>query len=407
MILQVLKIRAPLLLLVFLFRRFSPPLIRRTIFYICVLVITKITHKFLLPVLVFISFTSFAHSIEEGKRDTAIAQVVYGNDYLFNSIHMLSLSELKSYKDSITSIKPTPNELIGQVNLYLKIRTMDFDQIYSAIDSLFELEHVPYPLINELNRYISENQKALLNLADEQIDTSQYPADYYYHSWNTITPNPYKAKVLAQNDSVIELSLVGTKRSKTFVMPITDKLTSKYGWRNGRMHKGIDIDLQVWDTVVTAFSGMVRVARNYQGYGRVVVVRHFNGLETLYAHLHRIKVKPGQLVQAGDLIGLGGSSGHSTGSHLHWEIRFKGYPINPLNIVDHSTGTLINETLVLQKTKHGFAGYPKGSAFYVVQNGDYLYKIASEYGTTVEQLCKLNGIRRNSPLFVGQKLRVI
>ena len=151
----------------------------------------------------------------------------------------------------------------------------------------------------------------------------------------------------------------------------------------------------------------VRVARNYRGYGRVVVVRHFNGLETLYAHLHRIKVEPGQIVAPGELVGLGGSSGHSTGSHLHWEVRFKGHPINPLNFLDYETGTLINDILVLQKTKHGFAGYPKGSAFYVVENGDYLYKIASECGTTVSKLCKLNGIKRNSPLIVGQKLRVI
>jgi murein DD-endopeptidase MepM/ murein hydrolase activator NlpD len=284
---------------------------------------------------------------------------------------------------------------------------MNFDEIYETIDSLFELKEVPYALINELNKYLSNNQEALAKFDQEQIDTSQYPADYYYHSWNSITPNPYDSKKLSSKDSKLELRLVGTRQSEKFVMPVTDKLTSKYGWRNGRMHKGIDIDLQVWDTVVTAFSGMVRVARTYSGYGRVVVVRHFNGLETLYAHLHRIKVKPGQIVTAGELIGLGGSSGHSTGSHLHWEVRFKGHPINPLNFINYTDQTLIDEVLVLHKTKNGFAGYPKGSVFYVVQNGDYLYKIAANYGTTVNKLCKLNSIQRNSRLSVGQKLRVI
>lgn len=152
---------------------------------------------------------------------------------------------------------------------------------------------------------------------------------------------------------------------------------------------------------------MVRVARTYGGYGRVVVIRHFNGLETLYAHLHRIKVTPGQIVQAGELIGLGGSSGNSTGSHLHWEVRFKGSSINPLNFVDYSTKQLKANKLVLRKTKYGFSGYPEGSIFYTVQNGDYLYKIASNYGTTVTKICELNGIRRNSNLYVGQKIRVI
>ncbi len=345
--------------------------------------------------------------ITEVKRDTAIAQVVYGSDFLFDGMDSLSTKELYQYKDSLTYLNSPPKELINQLHIYLKIRTMDFNQIYATIDSLFELNTIPYPLINELNRYIANHQETLNNFETEIIDTSQYPADHYYHSWNTITPNPYGANYLTTPDSVIELQLIGTPRSPEFVMPVVDKLTSKYGWRSGRMHKGIDIDLQVWDTVVTAFSGMVRVARNYKGYGRVVVVRHFNGLETLYAHLHRIKVQPGQMVQAGELIGLGGSSGHSTGSHLHWEIRFKGHPINPLNLVDYQNHKLTHSTLVLRKTKHGFAGYPKGSIFYVVQNGDYLYKIASDYGTTVNKLCKLNDINRNSRLSVGQKLRII
>ncbi|MGB0805144.1 MAG: peptidoglycan DD-metalloendopeptidase family protein [Salibacteraceae bacterium] len=340
-------------------------------------------------------------------RDTALAQVVYGNEYLFSHIDSLSTKDLIAYRDSLSLLVPIPKEHLAQVQVFIKIRTMEFEEIYETIDSLFDLAEVPYPLINELNRYLSNHQNTLANFESELIDTSDYPADYYYHSWNTITPNPYNTTKLASRDSIIELQLIGTIRSKKFVMPVNDKLTSKFGWRDGRMHKGIDIDLQVWDTVVTAFSGMVRVARTYSGYGRVVVVRHFNGLETLYAHLHRIKVKPGQIVTAGELIGLGGSSGHSTGSHLHWEVRFKGYPINPLNFVDYSTQSLINNTLVLHKTKNGFAGYPKGSVFYVVQNGDYLYKIAANYGTTISKICKLNGINRNSRLSVGQKLRVI
>ena len=167
------------------------------------------------------------------------------------------------------------------------------------------------------------------------------------------------------------------------------------------------MDLEVWDTVRTAFPGMVRVAKYYGGYGRVVVVRHYNGLETLYAHLHRLKVEPGDTIQAGDLIGLGGSSGHSTGSHLHFECRFKGVPINPLAFIDYKSQSLVSDTLVLKKTKYGYAAFPKGTQFYVVESGDNLYEIAQRFGTTIYKLAELNGIRRNQYLIIGQALRVI
>ncbi|MBL4623816.1 MAG: peptidoglycan DD-metalloendopeptidase family protein, partial [Flavobacteriales bacterium] len=145
----------------------------------------------------------------------------------------------------------------------------------------------------------------------------------------------------------------------------------------------------------------------YGGYGRVVVVRHYNGLETLYAHLHRLKVETGDTVKAGDLIGLGGSSGHSTGSHLHFECRFKGVPINPLAFIDYETQSLLGDTLVLKKTKYGYAAFPKGTKFYVVESGDSLYEIAKRFGITTHKLAELNGLRRNQYLIVGQSLRVI
>ena len=109
----------------------------------------------------------------------------------------------------------------------------------------------------------------------------------------------------------------------------------------------------------------------------------------------------------GDLIGLGGSSGHSTGSHLHFETRFKGIPINPLAFINYNDQNLVNDTLILKKTKYGYAAYPEGTKYYEVKKGDSLYEIAKAFGTTTSKLAEINGIRRNQILIVGQTLRVI
>ena len=151
---------------------------------------------------------------------------------------------------------------------------------------------------------------------------------------------------------------------------------------------------------------MVRIARNHNGYGRVVIIRHYNGLETLYAHLHRFKVKSGDIVQAGQVIGLGGSSGRSTGSHLHFEVRYRGKPLNPKSIIDFNNNRLISDSIRLIRTKWSYVAVPKGIDFHTVIRGESLFKIARKYGTTIQRLCTLNGIRRNKPLRVGQKIMI-
>lgn len=122
-----------------------------------------------------------------------------------------------------------------------------------------------------------------------------------------------------------------------FVVPVRGQLTSPYGWRPrfGRMHRGVDLNLHVGDSVVSAFDGKVRVVK-YQagGYGHYIVVRHDNGLETVYGHLSHTLVRPGQRVRAGQLIAKGGNTGRSTGPHLHFETRFMGLAINPEAIID-------------------------------------------------------------------------
>ena len=122
-----------------------------------------------------------------------------------------------------------------------------------------------------------------------------------------------------------------------YVHPIKGRVTSNYGYRPRfrRMHKGIDLGLSVGDTIVAAFDGKIRIAKfERRGYGYYLVIRHDNGLETVYGHLSRFLVKPDQYVRAGEPIALGGNTGRSTGPHLHFETRFMGLAINPAAIID-------------------------------------------------------------------------
>lgn len=340
-------------------------------------------------------------------KDTIPAFVMYGSRFLLDSLEVFDEASILEFRDSLKCLINEPTDLINCIDLYLGIHKMTRMELANLIDSLFESDDIPYSLINQINLYVASGPSFPEDNMIIPVDTSYYPANIYYsNDWNTQVPHPYPLSMTA-NDTVIKLVLNNLGKSDGFVMPVQNVLTSKFGWRDGRPHKGIDIDLEVWDTVVTAFPGMVRVAKYYGGYGRVVVVRHYNGLETLYAHLHRIKVQPGDTVQAGDLIGLGGSSGHSTGSHLHFETRFKGIPINPLAFIDYKEQNLVSDTLVLKKTKYGYAAYPEGTKFYEVKRGDSLYEIAKAFGITTNQLAELNGIRKNQILIVGQTLRVI
>lgn len=357
------------------------------------------------------------------KKDTVRALVMYGDKFLFEQVDCMSDAAVYRFRDSLLMLPHPPLFLIKQIHLYISIKKMSDDEIVHLIDSLFELETIPYPLVNQINYYVaSRSAKMEENLFFSDADSSFYPADSFYNSWNTTVPNPYPAE-LVSGDSVLHLALAGGEKLGEYLHPIKPRirdyaekqdsvwlglLTSDFGWRDGCSHNGVDIDLEVGDTVTAAFPGMVRVAGTYGGFGRVVVIRHYNGLETLYAHLHRIKVKPGQKVASGELIGLGGNSGKSTGSHLHFECRFKGIPLNPQNFISFKERKLICDTITLNKTKWGFAAFPKDTEFHIVQKGDYLGKIATKYGTSTANLCELNGItNKKKRLVVGQKLRVM
>lgn len=210
-----------------------------------------------------------------------------------------------------------------------------------------------------------------------------------------------------------------------FVIPVPGVVTSRYGYRRGRYHNGIDLDLEVGDTIRAAFSGKIRYAKwNDGGFGNLVIIRHYNGLETFYAHMSKLLVMPDQEVKAGDVIGLGGNTGRSFGAHLHFEVRFYDAPMNPEEIFDFAKKEIKDENLLITKrmfrpgakpsdeeiSGESIATVQSGTSaarkYYKVRSGDTLSQIAARNNTTVSRLCSLNGIRPTTILQVGRQLRV-
>ena len=232
-------------------------------------------------------------------------------------------------------------------------------------------------------------------------EAGMYPADDLYGSWPLEHVKAYGS--LSIPDSFrVDVS--------SFVMPFEGKVTSKYGQRGRRFHYGTDIKVQKGDTIRAAFDGKVRV-RKYErsGYGYYLVLRHPNGLETVYGHLSGYLVEQDQTVKAGEPIGLGGNTGRSFGSHLHFECRFLGQPINPERIVDFENFCIHDDVYVYKKSNSGrvINKYTDSGnvVYHRVKQGDTLSKIAKKYKVSVRELCRLNGIKETSILRLGQSIR--
>ena len=271
------------------------------------------------------------------------------------------------------------------------------------VDELFEMENIPDGLIDEVMDLITAMKKK--NMSQQKTKNASFPSDDMYTSFEINNLFPKNDMLKLKADSSIYLTLQGMKEGDYF-HPYNGVITSEFGWRDSAMHNGIDIDLNKGDKVAAAFDGMVRIAKKSGGFGNVVIIRHYNGLETVYAHLSKIKVKPGQVVLAGQIIGLGGSTGHSTGSHLHFEVRLKGVPINPKYIISFADQKLVCTELTVKKTKWGLAAFPTNTKIYTVQKGDTVLKIAKHFATTTSSLKEMNGLPYKTRLRVGQVLAV-
>ena len=241
------------------------------------------------------------------------------------------------------------------------------------------------------------NEKAEL----EARENLMFPADELYGEWTNEWVNPFRGKKVDMPDScVIDCS--------TFVLPMDSmtRVTSKYGPRRRRMHKGIDLKVQIGDTIRAAFDGKVRI-KNFErrGYGYYLVIRHPNGLETVYGHLSKFLVGVNDIVRAGDPIALGGNTGRSTGS------RFLGQAINPADIIDFENSIPHQDQYVFRNVKINgrksniYTSSNSQMVYHRVKSGDTLGKIARIYGTTVNELCRLNGLKSTSMLRIGQSIR--
>ncbi len=266
-------------------------------------------------------------------------------------------------------------------------------------------DRVPVKKDIALQELIEINERASLL----QKESLMFPADELYGSnWENKWVDPFRGenKAVFPDSCAIDCS--------SFVLPIDSDLrvTSKYGPRRRRMHRGIDLKVQVGDTIRASFDGKIRISSyERRGYGYYLVVRHPNGLETIYGHLSKFLVEENDIVRAGQPIALGGNTGRSTGSHLHFETRFLGQAINPADIIDFNNGVPHQDLYVFRNVKINgrnsniYTSSDTRMVYHRVKSGDTLGKIARMYGTTVNELCRLNGLKGTSVLRIGQSIR--
>lgn len=267
------------------------------------------------------------------------------------------------------------------------------------------------------------------------VHIKQWDENLFYCNWNNQQTFCY---FVTAPDTTGGVAIELLKGDEKFYLPRFGTLWSVFKEK----HKGLDIDLKTGDSVINMFDGIVRYAQfNNGGFGNLVIVRHYNGLETYYGHLSKIKVKVDQKVKAGELLGLGGSTGRSYNPHLHLEVRYQDHPLDPFTFIDWEKKTMKTNLLIL--TKRAFSPWDLGIppaeiskpdyttisyntsqtdtnqvtqteqplgevkfAYHVIKKGDTLYSIAKANGTTLAQICDWNGIKDPNKIYLGQKIRV-
>ena len=299
-----------------------------------------------------------------------------------------------------------------------------------AIATIFALTTLPVAAQDLLARQapVDRKMKAVDTLIFKSLtarEEMESPAAQLYEDFN----NKYAHRIANVPDS-FKISL------RHFCMPTTSRVvTSNFGARWGRQHKGLDIKVYIGDTIRAAFSGKVRIVKyEAAGYGKYIVIRHPNGLETIYGHLSAQLVAENQVVRAGEPIGLGGNTGRSTGSHLHFETRLCGMALNPALMFDFRNQDVTGDYYVYNartydeeselasrvRGKIGNGGYTQEMVrgdyvekenaaeeivYYKAKAGESLATIAKKRGISVDRLCELNRITKSTRIRPGQILR--
>jgi len=246
------------------------------------------------------------------------------------------------------------------------------------------------------------------SMVSSNITLESWAADYM----NANEVNPYKFNATTVPKGAV-INILDSNMAEYFT-PCYCSVNSPFGYRRwGRyyqFHPGMDLNLPYGQPARAAFSGIVRFAKMTPGYGNCVILRHPNGLETLYGHFSELAVKPGQVVKAGDVVGYCGNTGYSFGAHLHFEIRYMGVPFDPAQVVFTQLDTLKLHTITIDNSLFKSNTPPPPPKYkylyHVVKNGESLSVIANKYRVSVSYLCKLNGITTKTILRPGRSIRI-
>ncbi|MGP1514923.1 MAG: peptidoglycan DD-metalloendopeptidase family protein [Bacteroidales bacterium] len=367
----------------------------------------------------------------------------------------------QNYNSTIQEDKRTRNRRIADSLYYVHTIKKQEDSIKNIRIQNLEIENKKIKSHNKKseshnNLLLSQKDTMSAKLIPKHCDSDIPSTTLYQNTW-------FSEKVKSQKVSLkdipdeITIRLCGKRGTDNFCFPYKGIKTSGYGWRWGKPHNGIDIALRTGDCIYAAFDGVVRVAKYNGGYGNMVLIRHYNNLETLYGHMSEIKVKVGQKVKAGDIIGLGGSTGNSTGPHLHFECRLLYACFDPEWIVDMKKYNLKTKLVRIDKSYFGISASQTAQdkkeymtkltkvnklldgtkyisekelnkmisikeqeanqpvkinnedkstwRYYKIKDEDSLEDISKRFNIQIDDLVKINNLKDNN-LRVGQRIRV-
>ena len=373
--------------------------------------------------LLFAAFSSMAAAQTIPADTTSEHEIHEAIDYSSKERMKADLAAEQAKIDSLTKLV-TPEQaarIDSIVAMRLRLARKRIESV-PAIDSLAVLDTLPSgDDAVQVVLFANSTWKYVRNRAVVKDST------IFEKYWDTEKLFPYKDVEYSSLPKSLVIDLVdSTNGYHTPYKP--SPIRSRYGPRRGRAHQGVDLALKTGEPIYATFSGRVRISQyNRGGYGNLVVIRHDNGLETYYGHLSERMVEPNQWVEAGQVIGLGGSTGRSTGPHLHFETRYYGQSFDPERLIDFKSGTLCRETFLLKRSY--FSIYSRASQdfedeianeeqdkkeqaereamrYHKIRSGDTLGAIARKYGTTVGNICRLNGIKSTTILRIGRTLRV-